>query len=151
VATFTGVHHVGITVRNLDESLRWYGELLDARPLFVEVDEGPEVSAIVRLEDCRVRSAVLDVGGCMLELLEYERPVGTDHSLRNCDVGAMHVCFEVEDIEAVYEKLAARGVEFSAEPTLQVEGFNTGQKYCYFQDPDGIQLEICQRPAAALD
>lgn len=59
-------------------------------------------------------------------------------------MGAVHVCFEVDDIDAVYSELTARGVEFSVEPARQ-SGPIEGQRCCYFRDPDGIQLELWQR------
>jgi catechol 2,3-dioxygenase-like lactoylglutathione lyase family enzyme len=58
----------------------------------------------------------------------------------------VHICFEVDDIDRVYELLTARGVPFSIEPTVQ-RGAIEGHRCCYFRDPDGIQLEIWQRPS----
>jgi catechol 2,3-dioxygenase-like lactoylglutathione lyase family enzyme len=81
----------------------------------------------------------------MLEFLEYDRPVGSDFDRLNCDVGAIHVCLEVDDIDRVYGLLADWGVAFSTAPTPQA-GAIEGNTICYFRDPDGIQLELWQRP-----
>jgi catechol 2,3-dioxygenase-like lactoylglutathione lyase family enzyme len=132
-------------VREIERSLAWYGELFGLEPGFVESSEGPATSQTVGLEDVRLRFAFLPLGGTILELLEYERPRGADFALRNCDVGAIHICLEVDDIDRVYELLTARDVPFSVEPTGQV-GAIAGHKCCYFRDPDGIQLELWQRP-----
>ncbi len=58
----------------------------------------------------------------------------------------MHMCFEVEDIDAAVARLRAIGVEPDGEPiTFQEEdglksGFGTG--VAYFTDPDGTNLEL---------
>jgi catechol 2,3-dioxygenase-like lactoylglutathione lyase family enzyme len=144
MARMKGLHHVGIPVRDIERSLQWYREVLGLEPEFEARAEGPDVDRNVQLENARLRFAFLPLGETILELLEYESPVGEDFRLRNCDVGAVHVCFEVEDIDAVYRELTARGVEFSIEPTRQ-SGPIEGQRCCYFRDPDGIQLELWQR------
>jgi catechol 2,3-dioxygenase-like lactoylglutathione lyase family enzyme len=140
-----GVHHVGIPVRSIDRSLAWYRELFGLEPDFVEVSEGPATSQTVQLDDVRLRFAFMRLPNAIVELLEYERPVGADFDRRNCDVGAVHLCLEVDDIGRVYRLLADRGVPFSIGPTPQT-GAIEGHSCCYFRDPDGIQLELWQRP-----
>jgi catechol 2,3-dioxygenase-like lactoylglutathione lyase family enzyme len=139
-----GVHHIGIPVRDIERSLAWYGELFGFEPDFVEISEGPDTSRTVQLEDARLRFAFLPIGNTIVEFLEYENPVGRDFELRNCDVGAIHVCFEVDDIDRAYSLLRERGIEFSIEPTA-LDGAVAGQRCCYFRDPDGVQLELWQR------
>ena len=141
----SGVHHIGIPVRDLDRSLEWYAATLGLHADFVQVADGPETSQTVQLDDTRLRFAFLQLPNAILELLEYERPRGDDFSLRNCDVGAVHLCFEVDDIVAVHRRLSERGVEFSIGPTT-LDGAVTGHRCCYFRDPDGVQLELWQRP-----
>lgn len=140
-----GVHHIGIPVRDIDRSLAWYRELFGLAPEFVDVSESQATSTIVQLDNARLRFAFLHLPNAILELLEYERPTGADFTLRNCDVGAIHVCLEVDDISRVHRLLSDRGVPFSSPPTAQA-GPIAGHRCCYFRDPDGIQLELWQRP-----
>ena len=143
-----GVHHVGVPVRNLQASVDWYRELFDLEPEFMRLSEGhegPELDAAVGLEGISVSVAFLRAGNTLLELLQYHEPEGEDFGLRNCDVGAIHVCFEVDDIHATHRDLVAKGVTFSTEPMRWV--MPAGEAwYCYFRDPDGIQLELFQPP-----
>lgn len=143
----TGLHHVGVPVRSIERSLGWYREMFGLEPAFVAHAEGPELSQTVQLDGARLRFAFLELGNCIVELLEYESPIGDDFSLRNCDVGAVHVCFEVEDIHRIYEHLCERGAEFSIKPTPVLGGVLEGDWCCYLRDPDGIQLELWQRAA----
>jgi catechol 2,3-dioxygenase-like lactoylglutathione lyase family enzyme len=141
-----GLNHVGIPVRDLRRSLAWYREMFGIEPEFVVEAEGPETSAAVQLEDARVTAAFLDVGGSYLELLQYHNPVGEDFTLRNCDVGAVHVCLVVDSIHAAYERLLAGGANFSAPPAKMEEGALAGYSFAYFRDPDGIQFELFELP-----
>ncbi|HEV7943081.1 MAG TPA: VOC family protein [Solirubrobacteraceae bacterium] len=141
----TGVHHIGIPVRDIERSLQWYREILGLTADFVEIDEGPEASRVVQLENARMRFAFLSAGNTIIELLEYEHPLGRDFDRRNCDVGAIHLCLEVADIAHAHHVLTERGVTFSTEPVEILEGALKGQWCCYFRDPDGIQLELWQR------
>jgi len=147
-ATLRGVHHVGIPVRNLERSLAWYRDLFGIEPDFTVEAEGDDTSAAVQLEDARITAAFLTVGNTILELLEYHHPRGEDFSLRNCDVGAVHVCLEVESVDAAYERLRSSGAEFSAAPATIPEGPLAGHRFAYFRDPDGVQFELFEKPGS---
>ncbi|WP_394801176.1 VOC family protein [Pedobacter montanisoli] len=61
-------------------------------------------------------------------------------------MSAMHLCFEVDNIDAAMARLKAIGIEPEGEPIVFQEedglksGFGTA--VAYFQDPDGTNLEI---------
>ena len=66
----------GVTVRDLDRSLRFYGDLLGLPVRARGEDDGPQLAAITGLDGARVRFADLDAGGGRLvELLQYLSPV----------------------------------------------------------------------------
>jgi catechol 2,3-dioxygenase-like lactoylglutathione lyase family enzyme len=142
----SGIHHVGVPVRDIQASLAWYREIFGIEPLFVVESEGPDVSAAVQLPDARITAALLPVGNTILELLQYHEPVGADFGLRNCDVGAIHIALQVEDIAEAHAALVARDADFSCPPTLIPEGDLAGYRFAYFRDPDGIQFELFQLP-----
>jgi len=139
-----GVHHVGIPVRDLEQAVAWYRDVLGIEADMLGVAEGEELSRTVQLPDAKLRSAFVEMGNTIVELLEYERPIGQDFSLRNCDVGAAHVCVEVEDIHAAYERMRAQDVSFSS-PPVRLSGALEGNWCCYFRGHDGLQFELWQR------
>lgn len=151
-AVTTGhVHHIGIPVRDLDRSLEFYKGLAAAvdPDSIIEFEVwGEALSAHVGLADAEIRIAFLPVGNNNIELLQYRNPSGRADVRANCDIGSVHVCFEVEDINAAYEALTERGVAFAAPPFTygpeygRIEGFT----FAYFKDPDGTQLELLQLP-----
>jgi catechol 2,3-dioxygenase-like lactoylglutathione lyase family enzyme len=141
------IQHVGVPVANLESSLLFYREVFGVEPEFTGEGDHPRVSAAVGIPDAKIKFAFLEVGGAYLELLEYTSPRGKPYDRRNCDVGAVHVCFEVDDIEHAWAELKAKGVEVSADPFTFEEGPLTGYSFAYFKDPDGVQLELFQVPA----
>jgi len=52
--------------------------------------------------------------------------------------GSVFLCFQVEDINAAYEELKNRGVEFITSPKVT----SWGQNVAYFLDPDNNIWEI---------
>jgi catechol 2,3-dioxygenase-like lactoylglutathione lyase family enzyme len=54
-------------------------------------------------------------------------------------VGAAHLAFEVDDIDQAYNDLTRKGVRFVSPPRR-----SGNVKGCYFEDPDGITLELLQ-------
>jgi catechol 2,3-dioxygenase-like lactoylglutathione lyase family enzyme len=105
MTSFGDVHHVGITVRDLEESLQWYERVFDVQREFVTTGSGPELSRAVGVPDADLRFAFLRFGPCVIELLCYanERQETFDRS--NADVGSAHVCIDVPDLQKAYEDL----------------------------------------------
>jgi catechol 2,3-dioxygenase-like lactoylglutathione lyase family enzyme len=145
-----GVNHIGVTVRDLDETVAWVREMFDLEPVFFVTGAGAEVDASVQLEDASISCAFFMFGNLGVEFLEYSNPRGRDFDLRNCDVGAIHVCFGVDDLQATYERLEAKGVEFNSETPFTIDdGPLAGTTYAYFRDPHGIQFELFQVPESS--
>lgn len=143
------LHHVGIPVRSIEASLPFYEKVLGLGDTGIRAGgSGEVISEALRVPEADVSVAFLRVGEHVLvELLEYASP-GEPYTMRNCDVGAVHVCFEVDDIAAAYEELKEAGVSLHHEPIeLDAEaGGLAGYKFLYFRDPDGITLELFELP-----
>jgi catechol 2,3-dioxygenase-like lactoylglutathione lyase family enzyme len=142
------LHHTGLTVRDLDASLRFYRDLLGMEVLFEAEREGGYFGAIVGYPDARVRMAHVVFPGSehRLEIFEYIRPEPRGDPGEPRDVGITHVCLAVEDMEALHARLAAAGVDFYSEPVLVDQGVSAGGWGVYLRDPDGITVELFQPP-----
>lgn len=145
---FGGVHHVGLTVSDLERSLAFYERLLGRVRDFVAASEGEELSRAVGVADAHLRFGFITLGSVHLELLEYRNPRRDRFELANCDVGAAHVCFEVADLRAAMAALAEEGITFYSEPVDIREGPLAGYSFAYFDDPDGITLELFEHRAS---
>lgn len=143
-----GVHHVGITVRDMKRSFEWYSRMFGFIPGPINQGSGPELERGVQVPGAELSFSMIRVGNVNIEFLEYHRPAGKDWDRTNADVGASHICFEVDDIEAAFHDLSSRGAVFSGPPVTLTEGDVAGSRWAYLRDPDGIQLEIWQYPKA---
>jgi catechol 2,3-dioxygenase-like lactoylglutathione lyase family enzyme len=139
------IHHVGITVANLDRSLAFYRDLLGMRLIGLSVDE--DVGAILGKQVAGVRIADLDVGNDqILELLEYGSENGDVRNYGPDAVGSCHLSLEVGDLTSVLSRLASAGFTPMGEPTpLTIGGVWEGCTVIYLRDPDGIILELLER------
>ncbi len=142
-----GLHHVGITVKDLDASIRFYHDLLglpfsnEPSPWF----DGPELGPAVGVPGAALRQVSLLLGDTTLELLEYKSPSSqTAEPLKSNNIGASHVAFLVDDIEATKSELEAKGVSFFSAVNVVDEGVLAGWRWVYFADPDGYPLELVE-------
>lgn len=141
------IHHVGITVADLDRSLVFYRDLLGMAVLGRSDDE--DVGAIVGLPGARVRAADLDAGnGQVVELLEYGSP-NEDRDAHGPDtVGSCHLSLQVADLRSALSRLADGGFRPAGQPARLTEG-GVWQDctVVYLRDPDGVFVELIERGA----
>lgn len=142
MAGFGDLHHVGITVRDLEESLEWYQRVFDVKHEFIAEASGPEIAQAVGVPNADFRFAFLRFGSTVVELLCYSNDSDKSNTRSNSDVGSAHVCIHVNDVQASYEALVAKGVEFLSEPVKVTEGPLCGATFVYFKDPNGVTLEL---------
>jgi methylmalonyl-CoA/ethylmalonyl-CoA epimerase len=120
----TGIHHVGVAVRDLDEAIERYSRLF-----------GAEVEHRDTLPDQGVEAAAVRVGTSRIELLaatDEDTPVG--RFLASRGPGMHHVAYEVDDMEAQLARLDAQGVELiDAEPRRGLYGMKVA-----FLDPGSV-------------
>src|SRR5262245_42825123 len=143
------LNHVGVTVTNLERSLEFYRRAFGKEAVIRGTGSGADVAASVGLPEAQIDFGFVDFGNTRMELLEYARPDGRrQYDLRTCDTGAVHVCFEVDDVEAAYRSLREQGIEFLSAPIVLDEshGVLSGLSYVYFRDPDGVTLQLYQLP-----
>lgn len=138
-----GIHHVGITVRDIERSLGFYRDLLGLAVVGVSGTE--DVGHVVGVSGARARFADLDAGsGQLLELVEYR--TGTDGAPRPANaVGSSHLSLRVRDLEAVLTALAAAGTAPLGETATLSGGVWEGCTVVYLRDPDGMIVELIER------
>jgi catechol 2,3-dioxygenase-like lactoylglutathione lyase family enzyme len=140
--------HAGITVGDLDRSLRFYHELLGLPVRSRGEDRGAHIAAITGLDGARVRFADLDAGGGRLvELLQYVTPGAAPAPAEPNAPGTGHVAIQVADVVAAAERLRAAGVAIRSRGPVAIEddGDWAGVTCLYATDPDGFTVELLQR------
>lgn len=147
------IAHVGLTVHNLEQSIVFYRDILGLSYLGRMRMSGEETDRLFARANCVVDVAYLNGSSEMysapIELIEFIGNQSKPRPRRQAlvDIAISEVCFAVNDIDLVYQKLLARGVAFLSEPQyfdLRAQGFGCS-KAVYFYDCNGIVLELMQR------
>lgn len=133
--------HTAISVPDLDKALAFYVDLLGFEKLYEAgwPQGATAVDNVVGLKDSSSRVAMLQLGSAKIELFEYLTPTpdSQDPDRAVHHHGITHLCFEVDDIHAAYQKLLDAGVRFNCEPTDLGSGLFT-----YGRDPFGNVFEL---------
>lgn len=148
-----GVHHVAISCRNIQLLIEFYRDQLDF-DLVMETewqagtDFGAEADRVIGIKDSASKVAMLSKGGAIVELFEYSAPPPKPVSpeWRVCDHGYTHICLEVEDLTAEYERLGGVGMSFHAPPPADAVN---GVKAIYGRDPEGNVIELLEFASGA--
>jgi catechol 2,3-dioxygenase-like lactoylglutathione lyase family enzyme len=137
-----GIHHVAISTPDIERSLRFYRDLLGLEVLYGgSWPAGTAVAdRITGLEGSSARQVLLGAGNAYLELFQYGAPTPApgDPGRPVCDHGITHLCLDVDDLDAEYERLCAAGMKFHCPP----QDLGTGVRTTYGRDPDGNVVEL---------
>ena len=138
-----GVHHTAISTGDLERSLAFYRDLLgfEEATAFAWEAGNETLDGITGLRDSAARVALLRTSNSFLELFEYSAPEPRAGEANRpvCDHGITHLCLEVKDIDAEYERLRAAGMRFHCPP---IEA--SGVRATYGRDPDGNVVELLE-------
>jgi catechol 2,3-dioxygenase-like lactoylglutathione lyase family enzyme len=136
-----GVHHVAISTPDLDRLLGFYRDLLGFEEVMqTEWGTGTEqIDRVLGLENSAARQAMLKGGNLCIELFEFHSPGPRpmDPARPVCDHGHTHLCLDVTEIDEVYDRLVAAGIQFHCPP----QDFGS-IRATYGRDPDGNVFEI---------
>ncbi|EGQ9713125.1 MULTISPECIES: VOC family protein [Vibrio] len=126
---FNAIHHVAIICNDYSRSKRFYTEVLGLKVIAENYREARD--------SYKLDLALPD--GSQVELFSFpgapERPSFPEAQ------GLRHLAFLVDDVEQVKTYLESNDVE--VEP-IRIDEF-TGKAFTFFQDPDGLPLEIYQK------
>ena len=126
---FKAIHHVAIICSDYPRSKRFYTEVFGLKVIAENYREARD--------SYKLDLALPD--GSQVELFSFpgapERPSFPEAQ------GLRHLAFLVDDVEQVKAYLESNDVE--VEP-IRIDEF-TGKAFTFFQDPDGLPLEIYQK------
>ena len=142
-----GCDHIGIQVRDVERSTRFYEENLGFERVERWSLSHPYVQRVVGYyPDVTLEIALLTVPGSdlFLEILEYRGVDGVPVDPATANPGTAHFCLLVEDLEGLYAELTAKGIQFVSEVQTPTWGPNEGGRLVYMKDPDGIRVELVE-------
>lgn len=129
------IDHLGIAVKNLDEAVAVWQQVL-----------GLHLEKIEEVPNQKVRVAMFEIGESHIELLETtdpDGPIGRHVAKRG--EGIHHVAFRVADVDAAMAELKERGLNFVADaPRPGVGG--TRVVFAHPKSTTGVLVELVEPP-----
>ena len=143
----TSIRHVGIVVRNLNESLEFYCGALGLAIYMRHVEEGEFIDSLTGIAHVKLEwvKLIIPQGG-LIELLQYHAPLAPAEPMPPApapsdQLGCSHVALTVQDLSALYHELIRQGYACKSAPLLAPGG---KAKILYCHDPDGVILELIE-------
>jgi len=136
------MNHMSFTVSDLERSVPFYRDVLGLTLASLASRDRSFSEKVTGIAGAELRIAYLRAPNASVELIQYLSPAGEKLDTRTCNVGSAHVCFVVDDFDAMIDRLRSARVVFSGEPCIVPAGPNIGRGVLYFQDPDANTIEI---------
>ncbi len=143
----TGFNHSGFVVKNLETMLHFYRDLLGLTVLSESDNLAPPEGNHTGIPGAHRYLVFVgkEDSAHRLELVHFIEPPSPNGHLERNQLGASHVCFNVENLESLYIRLQSHDIEFVTPPIFRdlPEGGKHG--ICYAKDPEGNWLEFIQQ------
>lgn len=139
--------HVGIQVADLDRSCAFYRDIVGLVEVERLIRNDEYLRRVTGYPDVTLDIALFvePVSGVLLELLEYRGVERAPVDAATANPGTGHVCFEVDDVDAIHGRAIAAGYRSVNEPVTPTSGRWMGGRSVYLIDPDGVRIELVQR------
>jgi methylmalonyl-CoA/ethylmalonyl-CoA epimerase len=128
------IEHLGIAVKNLEESIPYYENLLGTKCYNVE-----------EVKDQHVKTAFFLVGQTKIELLESTDPEGPiGKFLEKKGEGIHHIAFAVDNATEALAEAEAQGLSLIDKVSRKgAEGMNIG--FLHPKSTHGVLIEFCSK------
>ena len=129
----THIEHIGIAVKDLNESIKYYEEIL-----------GLKCYAIEEVQDQKVKTAFFKIGRTKIELLESTDPDGPiGKYIEKKGEGIHHIAFHVNGIEKALKEISEKGIRLiDNEPRKGAEGLDIA--FLHPKSTGGVLTELCE-------
>ena len=134
IMDITHIEHIGIAVKNLEESIHYYEGVL-----------GLKCYAVEEVADQKVKTAFFQVGGTKIELLESTSPEGPiGRFVEKKGPGIHHIAFAVNDAAKALSEAQEKGVSLIDKmPRRGAEGLDIG--FLHPKSTHGVLTELCSK------
>ena len=128
------IEHIGIAVKSIDESRKYYEDVLDLKCYSIE-----------EVADQKVKTAFFMVGQTKLELLESTDPDGPiGKFIEKKGEGIHHIAFAANDLQKSLNDLKENGIRLIDEnPRAGAEGLNIA--FLHPKSTHGVLTELCEK------
>jgi catechol 2,3-dioxygenase-like lactoylglutathione lyase family enzyme len=145
IAIVRNVDHYGVSVTDMDQAIAFYTRALGADLLW---QVGPFHETPTGAEIDQVEIATLRLGPNLnVELLAIRAPGQNRQVPATIDIGAAHLAFFVDYLEAAGASVAAHGGTMLGQPVNTAGEPKRGERIWYLKTPWGAFMELLWRPA----
>jgi catechol 2,3-dioxygenase-like lactoylglutathione lyase family enzyme len=147
--TLSGIHHIGLTVSDLEASIRFYRDLLGMTLIRRREANADYISQQTGYPNVHLSVASFKTSPDSkqsIEVVQYRNHGGEKADPATNRPGNSHLCFQTTGLAGMFERLRAQGVRFRSDPVLITSGPNQGGLVVYMSDPDGYTIELFQPP-----
>jgi catechol 2,3-dioxygenase-like lactoylglutathione lyase family enzyme len=143
-----GAAHPGITVKDVEGSLLFYGDTLGIEHTVSQVSDQPYLELVTGVPGCSLKIGFARIEGDQvpLELIEYVNPAAGRALTGFGIIGTPHLCWQVDNLDAAYDRLLAEGVSLCGEPYELGDGPWGEAQGVFVRDPDGLLVELIELP-----
>jgi len=129
------IEHIGIAVKNLDEAIPYYENIL-----------GLKCYAVEEVKDQKVKTAFFKIGQTKLELLESTDPEGpVGKFIEKKGEGVHHIAFATNGVQNALNEVEEKGIRLiDKAPRKGAEGLNIG--FLHPKSTFGVLTEFCEQP-----
>lgn len=128
----TKIEHIGIAVKNLEKSIKFYENVL-----------GLKCYAVEKVEDQKVTTAFFQIGETKIELLESTQSDGpVAKFIEKRGEGIHHLAFKTNDVDSSLKELKEKDVKLIDEnPRKGAEQLDIA--FIHPKSANGVLIEIC--------
>jgi len=136
------IRHTGIVVSDLKRSIYFYKDLFGFQITRQMEESGDYIDNMLALSGVKVTTVKMTApDGQMVELLWFHSHQREQRMRDINDIGIAHIAFEVEDLDAEYNRLKDEGVSFNSPPQLSPDGY---AKVTFCRAPEGTFIELVE-------
>jgi catechol 2,3-dioxygenase-like lactoylglutathione lyase family enzyme len=136
------IRHTGIVVDDLEESLRFYRDLLGFTIAKQMREKSGYIDTVLALKNVDVTTVKMTAAdGQMIELLKFHSHHSAVLSRQICDAGPAHIAFTVDDLAGAYRELTGKGIVFNGRPCVSPDGY---AKVAFCRAPEGTYIELVE-------
>lgn len=140
--TVIKIRHTGIVVKNLEDSMPFYRDLLGFSLVSKNNESGFYIDKMLGLKDTIVVTIKMECAdGQKIELLDYKTNQLEYRERLINEIGITHVAFEVDDLHSLCRKLYAAGTPFISEPVDTPDGHAL---VVFCRAPEGTHIELVE-------
>ncbi|MEM7665858.1 MAG: VOC family protein [Pseudomonadota bacterium] len=141
-----GVHHVGVTVSDIDDTVAFYSTVVDFEVVEREmVDASAFPAEILNKRDGQIEMALIRTPTVFLVLTDIEPGVEAEPDRRPViGPGYTHICWQTHADNSGYKRFREAGLKMLSRGDDAVDLGGYGVTYAYGFDPDGIMIEMEQ-------